>query len=196
MPHPTTHSIWKSNTIRAAHTVRAGAPARDAMLAQLGHALVEMHEQGSGNATMSELLDGFVERLRHLRESADTVLDPCRRTALPGWRLQRVERHIDEHLAGRITLNDMAGAAGLSPMHFAAQFRISTGHSPHQYLLHKRMEAAKRLMTEPNRSLLDIALDVGFQTQSHFTSVFKRLTGKTPGQWRNDAADEPEAALA
>jgi len=39
------------------------------------------------------------------------------------------------------------------------------------------------------------ALDTGFQTQSHFTSVFKRLTGKTPGQWRNDVADEPEAAL-
>jgi len=196
MPHPTTHGVWKSNTTSGAHAVRAAAPARDAMLAQLGHALVEMHAQGSGSATMNELLDGFMERLRHLREPSPAAIDPCRRTALPAWRLQRVERHIEEHLAGRITLNDMAGAAGLSPMHFAAQFRIETGHSPHQYLLHKRMEAAKRLMTEPNRSLLDIALDIGFQTQSHFTSVFKRLTGKTPGQWRNDVTGEPEAALA
>lgn len=196
MPHPTTHGSWKSNTTGGAHAARAAAPTHDALILQLGHALVDLHTQGTGGATMAQVLDAFVDRLRVLREATAATMDPCRRTALPGWRLQRVERHIETHLSGRITLNDMARAAGLSPMHFAAQFRITTGHSPHQYLLLRRMEEAKRLMAEPNRSLLDVALDIGFQTQSHFTSVFKRLTGKTPGQWRNDVMGEPDVALA
>jgi AraC-like DNA-binding protein len=48
------------------------------------------------------------------------------------------------------------------------------------------MEHAKQLMAEMPRSMLDVALEVGFHTQAHFTTVFKRLTGKTPSQWRVD----------
>ena len=105
---------------------------------------------------------------------------------LPQWRLQRVHDYVYAHLSQPITLHDMAAAAGLSPMHFAAQFRAATGYRPHHYLLLCRMEHAKQLMNEKPRSMLDIALDVGFHTQAHFTTVFKRLTGKTPSQWRCD----------
>lgn len=78
----------------------------------------------------------------------------------------------------------MAAAAGLSPMHFAAQFRATTGYRPHHYLLLCRLEQAKQLMIDPSRALLDIAVEVGFHTQSHFTTVCKRFIGKTPCQWR------------
>jgi AraC-like DNA-binding protein len=97
-----------------------------------------------------------------------------------------VDGYIKAHLSEHITLNDMAAAAGLSPMHFAAQFRAATGYRPHHYLLLCRLEQAKQLMIDSSRSMLDIALEVGFQTQSHFTTVFKRLAGKTPRQWRSE----------
>jgi AraC-like DNA-binding protein len=104
--------------------------------------------------------------------------------ALPKWRLKRVVDYIDANLGEPITLADLAAATVLSPMHFAAQFRMSTGVRPHEYLLRRRIERARELLLQPGLSIVDIALTVGFQTQSHFTTVFKRFVGDTPHQWR------------
>ena len=104
--------------------------------------------------------------------------------ALPKWRLKRVLDYIEANLGEPITLADLAAATTLSPMHFAAQFRMSTGVRPHEYLLRRRIERAQELLLQPGQSIVDIALTVGFQTQSHFTTVFKRFVGDTPHQWR------------
>jgi len=56
---------------------------------------------------------------------------------------------------------------------------------PHQYLLKQRVERAKELLKQAEISLVDVALTVGFQTQAHFTTVFKRFAGDTPYQWRS-----------
>lgn len=111
------------------------------------------------------------------------------RSGLPKWRLRRVEAHVEANLAETITLADMAAAAGLSKMHFAAQFRIATGLRPHDYLLGRRIERARRMLVEGRESLVQIALAVGFQTQAHFTTVFRRFVGETPNRWR--AANRP-----
>jgi AraC-like DNA-binding protein len=120
-----------------------------------------------------------------------------RRTApLPKWRLKRVVDYVNAHLASRITLADLAGAAGRTRMHFAAQFRVATGSRPHDFVLRRRIERAQQLLRDPSLALADIALSVGFQNQAHFTTVFKRFTGATPHRWRrstpvsafNDAA--------
>ena len=84
-----------------------------------------------------------------------------------------------------MTLQDMAAVAGLSRMHFAAQFRAAVGARPHEYLLRRRIERAQELLKQAEVSLVDIALTVGFQTQAHFTTVFKRVGGDTPYQWRS-----------
>jgi AraC-like DNA-binding protein len=70
-------------------------------------------------------------------------------------------------------------------MHFAAQFRAATGFRPHEYLLRRRIQRAEELLRLSTMTLVDIALTVGFQTQAHFTTVFKRFVGDTPYQWRN-----------
>lgn len=116
------------------------------------------------------------------------------RSPLPTWRLKRVVQHIDAHLQGRITLGDMAAVAGLTRMHFAAQFRRATGMSPHGYLLQRRVERAKALLSDTSRPLVDIALSVGFGTQPHFTTVFKRYAGQTPHRWRQ-SLDAGAAAM-
>jgi len=120
----------------------------------------------------------LLTRILHLAQNRAPV------GALAKWRLRRVQSLVDAQLAEPLTLSDLAAAAGLSRMHFAAQFRAATGSSPHEYLLVQRIEAAKRLLMETELSLVEIALSVGFLAQAHFTTVFKRLTGDTPARWR------------
>lgn len=107
------------------------------------------------------------------------------KSGLPKWRLKRVTAYVEENLAESITLADMACAAGLSRMHFAAQFRVATGMRPHDYLLRRRIETAQQMMVESSDTLIQIALSVGFQTQAHFTTVFRKIVGETPFQWRS-----------
>jgi AraC-like DNA-binding protein len=69
-------------------------------------------------------------------------------------------------------------------MYFAAQFREATGLRPHDYVIRRRISLAKELLAGSDRSIVDTALSVGFQTQAHFTTVFKRVEGSTPHRWR------------
>ena len=114
------------------------------------------------------------------------------RSAVPGLsnrRLMRVLAYIDAHIGESITLANLATTAGLSRMYFARQFRASTGIRPHEYVLRKRIERAQQLLTATSDALVDIALTVGFQTQAHFTTVFKKIVGNTPRQWRRGQPD-------
>ncbi|UYO55162.1 AraC family transcriptional regulator [Rhodopseudomonas palustris] len=103
---------------------------------------------------------------------------------LPKWRLKLVYDYVTMHLGEKVTLADMAAAARLSRMHFAALFLRATGMRPHQYLLQRRIAAAQELLLDANQPIIQIAIQVGFQTQAHFTTVFKKITGVTPAKWR------------
>lgn len=104
--------------------------------------------------------------------------------ALPKWRLKRVIDFVDTHANRSLTLADLARTAGLSRMHFAAQFRQATGFRPHEYLLRHRIEKAKTILATSTRPIAEVALIVGFSSQGHFTLAFKRFTGTTPYRWR------------
>ena len=110
-----------------------------------------------------------------------------RRSALPKWRIRRLEEFLTANIEKRIGLDDMAAAVGLSKMHFAAQFRVATGYRPHEYLLFKRIERAKALMMASRMQLVEVAFATGFNAQAHFSTVFKRFTGMTPAQWKQEA---------
>jgi transcriptional regulator GlxA family with amidase domain len=88
-------------------------------------------------------------------------------------------------------LADLAGIAGLSRTHFARQFRVATGFRPHDYLLRKRIERAQQMLAATSDALVDIAFSVGFQTQAHFSTVFKNIVGDTPRQWRREQSNVP-----
>ncbi len=113
--------------------------------------------------------------------------------ALPKWRLKKVQEHVQAHLATAISLADLAGVVGLSRSYFAAQFRASTGCRPHEYVLEQRVEQAKAMLAESGTPIIEVALAVGFQTQAHFSTVFKRLTGTTPACWRAARVDRTRA---
>jgi len=121
---------------------------------------------------------------------------------LPIWRLRKVKAHIESEIAAPLRLKDLATVAGLSCMHFAAQFRVATGFRPHEYVLIRRIERAKALIEGNDMSFVEVALDVGFQSQAHFCTIFKRMTGMTPSCWRQQwcglypARDYPAQPMA
>lgn len=114
---------------------------------------------------------------------------PERACGLPKWRLRRATEYIDAHLTESVRLSDIAQIAGLSRMHFAAQFRRSMGVSPHEYVLRRRLEVAQGLLLHSDSNSLDIALSCGFNSQAHFISVFSRYMGDTPCRWRRNSLD-------
>ena len=120
---------------------------------------------------------------------APCVTGPAKKrvvATLPKWRLKRVLTFIEANIGERITLANLAAAAGLSRMYFAKQFRATTGIRPHDFVLRKRVERAQQLLATTSDALVDIALSVGFQTQAHFTTVFKKISGSTPYQFRRE----------
>jgi len=126
--------------------------------------------------------------------SVPAVTGPARARGggtLPKWRLARVLTYIETNMGERITLANLAATAGLSRMYFAKQFRATTGMRPHDFVLRKRIARAQRMLAETSDALVDIALSVGFQTQAHFTTVFKKFAGYTPYQFRRE---QPKAA--
>ncbi|HTF63457.1 MAG TPA: AraC family transcriptional regulator [Edaphobacter sp.] len=108
------------------------------------------------------------------------------RGGLGPTRERRICEYIEEHLEGDLSIHAQAEVVGLSPQHFAVLFRESTGFTPHQYVNHRRVERAQRLLTNLGVSLVDAGLTSGFPSQSQFTTVFRRLVGMTPGKYRSE----------
>jgi AraC-like DNA-binding protein len=92
--------------------------------------------------------------------------------------------HIETNLGTAITTKDLAAVAGPSSYHFCRAFRDSFGDSPHGYVMGRRMESAQGLMLTTDASLGQIAADCGLADQAHFTKLFRKLVGESPGVWR------------
>jgi AraC family transcriptional regulator len=137
-----------------------------------------------------EVLDTAGIDIRKLDRSAENAVRLAVNTrvvtTLPKWRLMRVVTYIETNIGGRITLANLAATAGLSRMYFAKQFRATTGMRPHDFVLRKRIARAQQMLAATSDTLVDIALSVGFQTQAHFTTVFKKFAGNTPCQFRRE----------
>jgi AraC family transcriptional regulator len=166
-------------------------PSHDPVIEQLGLNLLGAEQLGgSGGLLYADCLGtAIVARLLAFRTGA-----PKRETRavpeLAKWRLRRVFDYIDAYLDKPIHLADLAAAAGLTRMHFAAQFRATTGLRPHEYLLRLRVERAQILLSQ-NVPTVNVALAVGFQSQAHFTTVFKRFVGKPPHAWWRLVSETP-----
>lgn len=85
---------------------------------------------------------------------------------------------------GGVALADVAAAAGMSYFYFFRAFKRSMGVSPNRWVAERRVERAKRLLEDTSLPIAEIALRVGFASQSHFTTTFRRLAGSTPGAYR------------
>ena len=104
-------------------------------------------------------------------------------TPLSAQRFKIVEDYVRAYYHRNISLQELADLVHLSPYYFARQFKKTTGMSPHNYLLHVRIERAKGLLEQDEANLYKIAVELGFADQSHFTRHFRKVTGATPRQY-------------
>ncbi len=104
---------------------------------------------------------------------------------LPKYKLKEVVSYINEHLDENLTLTELATAVQISPHYFASLFKQSTGLTPHQYVTKSRIEKAKQLLLRRELTIIEICQQVGFQSQSHFTRVFRQYTATTPKAYRD-----------
>jgi AraC family transcriptional regulator len=103
---------------------------------------------------------------------------------LAPYRMKRVTEFIQAHIEEEITLNELAHDVGLSSSHFCSLFRKTSGKTPHQFVLHCRIQHAKSLLAKPSHSILDVALASGFRTHQHFSRIFRRQVGVPPSAYR------------
>ena len=129
--------------------------------------------------------------LAHLISSAGDVAAstvvasrPRIRGGLPPRASRRVREFVEEHLEENISIQALASIAGLSMYHFARAFKQSEGMTPHEYLIHCRVQRAKNLLAETDLPLSEIALASGFSDQSHCARRFREHVGVTPSSYR------------
>lgn len=109
---------------------------------------------------------------------------PVARERLSPSALRRAREFLQANVTGDPSLEEIAAATGFSPYHFLRAFKASTGRTPFQWLQDFRVELACGLLAASDMPLAQLALEIGFKTQSHFTVVFRRATGTTPARWR------------
>jgi AraC-like DNA-binding protein len=100
--------------------------------------------------------------------------------------LRRATRFLARYSGPTLSVAEIAGNLGLSPAQFSRAFKASTGFPPHRWQLNLRIGKAQELLRYGAFPLAEIALATGFAEQSHFTRMFKKVVGVSPGAWQRD----------
>lgn len=165
----------------------------DPLLEQLAITLVDALRTGSSN-------DGlYIDAIAHMMAVHIARTHSARSRgggspAIPSvsrQRMQRLLEFIDANLDENLSLDRLATEAGISPLYLARAFKRAVGHSPHQYLLRRRVERAKELLRTTELPVLDVALAAGFSSQSHLSYWMIRQVGVSPAAYRRGRDDDP-----
>lgn len=115
-----------------------------------------------------------------------TIPGEQRRAAmLPSKQLERVTDFVRANLAHELTIERLATLVNMSPFHFARCFKQTTGFTPHQFVIRERIARARTMLSSGTQSIGDVAMALGFASQSHFADVYRRVTGASPRRDRN-----------
>ena len=168
---------------------KPGAPFRDEVLWHLTLALLPALENPESASSL--FVDYVALAFRaHVAHAYGGVARPAAsvpsRGGLAPWQERRAKEIIMAELEQDVSLDRLAAECQLSRTHFARAFRQTTGMPPHRWLLARRVDRAKELLAASPMRLADIALACGFADQSHFTKVFTRMAGTSPGAWRRE----------
>lgn len=176
-------------TSEAAIELRPGqlpASAKGAKLAQALQAFFVDAQHAGGSLhleSLATLIMGHVIRQRSIASGQ------LRRVPdyLTPKQLGAIVEYIDAHLHSELRLHQIAAQVGLSPYYLAHAFKVTTGLPPHQYVLHRRLVRAQQLLRGTQMAIAAIAYEVGFGSQSHMATVFRRTLQTTPSQYRQQA---------
>jgi len=106
-------------------------------------------------------------------------------------RLHIARTFIDHHYDMPLTLEHISREAGFSPYHFIRLFRLAYKRTPHQYLIHQRIEKAKELLRASDLSVQEICYTVGFESLGSFSTLFHRVVGLSPSSYRKWSPKQP-----
>lgn len=99
--------------------------------------------------------------------------------------LKHTIEYINDNLSTHLSLRVLSTKLGMSPYYFERLFKQSVGQTPHQYILQCRIERAKQLLQTTQLPIMEIAFQVGCKNHSHFSKLFRKLTGMSPRTYRN-----------
>jgi AraC family transcriptional regulator len=103
---------------------------------------------------------------------------------LATWQARRTLAHIEANLASKMDIDDLANVVALSRSHFSRAFKRSVGFSPMEYVVVRRVERAKVMISGTSEPLAEVALACGFADQAHLNRRFRDIVGVSPGRWR------------
>jgi AraC family transcriptional regulator len=167
--------------------IEEGFKSRDAEFWSLGRRLAALILAPMPGAQLyAESLDTQIALHLLWNHSSLTHRDQMKEEPLTDARLRRVIDFIHASLGNEISLNELADIAGLSPNYFLGAFKKATGKTPHRYLTEERVAKARVLLENPHHSLVSVALAVGFSSQSHLTTVFRKFLRTTPAAYRDE----------
>jgi AraC family transcriptional regulator len=141
-------------------------------------------EAGQDVVITAQVEQMLVHLLRHhanVRRSDELELS---RVGLVDRRIRRAVEMMHAHMDRDLSIEELAGAAYLSPFHFARLFKKLTGASPHAYLASLRVQRAQQLLAETDLSISELSARVGYGSPSHFSKAFRQATGLTPRAFR------------
>lgn len=164
---------------------RFAAP--DPLIQQIALALQNELESDDGVSSIyieSLTTTLYIHLLKNYCVTSNNKFDNHDYKGLSHWQLRQAISYIHENLDKDLSLVDISATVGISMYYFSRQFKQSTGVAPHQYVMNCRIERAKKLLSKTNQTIEQISSQVGFQSQSHFTNVFRKLTGVTPRVYR------------
>ena len=165
-------------------------------LSRVEHALGMMRSYLVERATQNdwdshgpdELAEAIADCVRRWAEGLRQEA-PRRHRKLSRDLLRRAIRFVNDNLDSKLKWDEIASAVGLDAFTFGRAFKLSTGMTPHQYIIRCRLRQAMKLLGREEFTLADIALQVGCSCQSHLTTLFRKHLGTTPGAFRLSARE-------
>jgi AraC family transcriptional regulator len=156
----------------------------------LGRAFVELGgELAADDDMLSMFTEGWtMQALTYVARAGrrQTCGWPSGAGGLAPWQLRRAKEMLRESLCDNVQLAEVAQACKISVNHFSRAFKASTGQPPHQWVTTVRIEGARDLLANTYTPLVQVAGMCGFADQSHFSRVFARMVGCSPGAWRRE----------
>jgi AraC family transcriptional regulator len=138
-----------------------------------------------------ELLRSYPAKMLTAGSAVPPAPRAVSRGALLAWQVKRVTEYVERHLNETITVVDLSMMVKLSRSHFCRAFRARLNVSPHGFIVQRRVDRSQQLMRSTNAPLASIAADCGFSDQAHFSRVYRKVVGITPGIWRRIQSSMP-----
>jgi AraC family transcriptional regulator len=162
----------------------------DPLLEQLAIAIARSLREGTAEDglyidTLAQMIAAHLARHHSVRSKPPRVRLPQQ---ISGWRMRRLIDYIEENLGDDLSLERMAAEVGISPLYLARAFKMAIGQSPHRYVLERRLERAKEMLRGTDTPIVEVALAVGFSSQSHLSNWFLRQVGVSPAVYRRQGA--------